>query len=309
MIFVSLFSVGEQVLILFILIAVGFVCSKTKLITAESVPGINNFILYIVTPCVIIESFHREFQAEMFSGLGLAALAGALAHILNIAAAHLFLHDEDKSRETVLRFGTVFSNCGFMALPLQNALLGSLGVFYGATFIAVFNLFNWTYGIFLMGGKEAGFSPRKLVLNPGVISLCIGLFFFLTPFSLPGIIFTPVKSLAALNTPLPMVIIGYYLSCLVSLKVLCDRKLWGAILLRLIALPAVEMALFYLLSFRETLLVSVVISTCAPPAANALVFASKFKRDTELAVTLVSVATALSIITMPLIVALSMSLK
>ena len=309
MILLSLFSVGEQVLILFILISVGFVCSKAKLITAESIPGINNFILYIVTPCVIIESFHREFQSEMFSGLGMAALAGVIAHSINIAAAHLLLHDKDESRETVLRFGSVFSNCGFMALPLQNALLGSEGVFYGATFIAVFNLFNWTYGIFLMGGKEAGFSPVKALVNPGVVSLCIGLFFFLTPFSLPDILFTPVKSLAVMNTPLPMVIIGYYLSCLGSLKVLCDKKLWEAIALRLLVFPLIETGLFYLLSFRGNLLVSVVISICAPPAANALVFASKFKRDTELAVTLVSVATAISIITMPVIVAVSMSLN
>lgn len=306
MIFLSLFSVGQQVLILFILIGVGFVCAKTKLITAESVPGINNFILYIVTPCVIIESFHREFEQEMFSGLGLAAMAAALSHIVNIAVAHLLIHDENKARETVLRFGTVFSNCGFMALPLQNAILGPTGVFYGATFIAVFNLFNWTYGVFLMGGGEAGFSIKKLIVNPGVIGLCAGLFFFLTPATLPGIILVPVQSLAALNTPLPMVIIGYYLSQLVSLKVVRDKKLWLAIGLRLVFLPVVEAGLFYLMSFRGALLVSVVISACAPPAANALVFASKFERDTELAVTLVSVATILSIVTMPLIVSASM---
>ena len=66
--------------------------------------------------------------------------------------------------------------------------------------------------------------------------------------------------------------------------------------------------LFYFLGLRDALLVSAVVSACAPPAANALVFASKFNRDTELAVTLVAVATAVSILTMPVVVAVSMTL-
>ena len=308
MIVSSIFSVGQQVLILFILISVGFVCAKTKLLQSGAIPGINNLLLYTVTPCVIIESFHREYQPDMLLSLGYAALAAAAAHLINIAAASLLVRDKDNSREAVLRFGTVFSNCGYMALPLQDALLGPEGVFYGATFIAVFNIFNWTYGIFLMGGKEAGFSARKLVLNPGILSVSAGLFFFLTPFSLPQILFTPVRSLAALNTPLPMVIIGYYLSCLPSLRVVFDGKLWLTVFLRLIALPVAQTFLFYFLGLRDALLVSAVVSACAPPAANALVFASKFNRDTELAVTLVAVATAVSILTMPVVVAVSMTL-
>ena len=122
MIVSSIFSVGQQVLILFILISVGFVCAKTKLLQSGAIPGINNLLLYTVTPCVIIEWFHREYQPDMLLSLGYAALAAAAAHLINIAAASLLVRDKDKSREAVLRFGTVFSNCGYMALPLQDAL-------------------------------------------------------------------------------------------------------------------------------------------------------------------------------------------
>ena len=78
--------------------------------------------------------------------------------------------DKEEARRRVLQFATVFSNCGYMALPLQSAILGQTGVFYGAAYIAVFNLVNWTYGLFLMGGSEVKFSIKKILINPGVIA-------------------------------------------------------------------------------------------------------------------------------------------
>ncbi len=308
MIFTAFFSVGQQVLILFILICVGFVCSKTKLLKSESIPSINNLLLYIVTPVVIIESFSREYNPDMLASLGRAALGAVAVHIINIAAVTLLIREKDTAREAVLRFGTVFSNCGFMALPLQNALLGSEGVFYGAAFIAVFNIFTWTYGIYLMGGKEADFSPKNFILNPGVIAVLIGLILFFSPFMLPEIILSPLQYLAALNTPIPMIIIGYYLSCFTSMKVIRDAKLWLGIFLRLVVLPLAAIMLLYAFGIKGLLLASIAISACSPVGANVLVFASKFNKDTEFAATFVSVSTLTSIITMPLVVSIAMTL-
>ena len=306
MIFTAFFSVGQQVLILFILICVGFICSKAGLLKSEGVPSINNLLLYLVTSAVIIEAFNREYDPAMLASLVKMAVAASAVHAINIAAATILVRDKNKARETVLRFGSVFSNCGFMALPLQNALFGAEGVFYGAAFIAVFNIFSWTYGLFLMGGKEAGFSAKNLILNPGIIAVVIGLFLFFSPVLLPEIILTPVSSLASLNTPVPMIIIGYYLSRLASLKVLRDAKLWLATFLRLVALPLIGIMLCYVAGFRGIILASVATSASAPVAASALVFAGKFNRDTELAATFVSVSTIVSIVTMPLLVSLAM---
>ena len=307
MIFTAFFSVGEQVLVLFVLIAVGFICSKAGLLKAEAIPSINNVLLYTVISAVIIESFHKDYTPDMLASLGVAALAATLVHIINVAAT-ILVRDKNAARETVLRFSTVFSNCGFMAIPLQSALLGAEGVFYCAAFIAVFNIFTWTYGICLMGGKETGFSPKKIILNPGIISIIIGLFFFLTPFSLPSILLKPVQYLAGMNTAVPMIVIGHYLSRFTSLKVLRDGKLWLVILLRLVALPLIGVMLLYAFGIKGTILASVAISACAPVATTALAFAGTFNRDTELSATLVSVSTIASIATMPLIVTLAMVL-
>ena len=306
MIVTAFLSVGQQVLILFILICVGFICSKTGLLKGEGIPSMNNLLLYIITPAVIIDAFNREYNPAMLVSLATMVLAAAAIHAINIAATILFVRDKSKARETVLRFSAIFSNCGFMALPLQNALFGAEGVFYGAAFVAVFNIFSWTYGLFLMGGKEAGFSAKRLILNPGILAVAIGLCLFFSPILLPEIISAPVRSLAALNTPVPMIIIGYYLSRVASLKVLRDGKMWLAIFLRLVAFPLTEIMLCYAAGVRGVLLASVAISACAPVAANALIFAGKHNRDTELAATVVSVSTLASIVTMPLLVALAM---
>ena len=136
----NILLVGTQVVILFILIAIGVVCNKTKILTSKSLKDITNLVLYIITPCVIINSYNREFDLSMLKGLLITIIATLLSFAANILIAHLVIKDSDKKREAVLRFGAVFSNCGYMSLPLQQALLGDEGVFYCATYVAIFQI-------------------------------------------------------------------------------------------------------------------------------------------------------------------------
>ena len=71
----------------------------------------------------------------MLGNLGIALLIATGFHLLNILFAHLFVHDPQMRRQRVLRFGVIFSNAGYMSLPLQDAILGADGVFYGAAVI------------------------------------------------------------------------------------------------------------------------------------------------------------------------------
>lgn len=298
-------TVAEQVVILFLLIGVGAVCGKTKVIRQEAVSSMANLALLFATPCVIIKSFQREMTGEALMGLGIAALASLGTHLLGIALAHLILHDADKSRECVLRFGAVFSNAGYMAIPLQEALLGSDGVFYGAVYVAVFNLFLWSYGVAVMGKGVRDLSARKLILNPGVIGVVIGLVLFLGHITLPQMLAAPVAHLATLNTPLPMLIIGYYLAETNLFKALGDKKSYLAIALRLIVIPLLTLGGLYLCGVRGTVLVSATVGASAPIATATTMFSTRYSRDPYLSVNLVVVSTVLSLVTMPLIVGLA----
>jgi len=299
----NILTVGNYVLILFILIGVGFVCNKTKILTASALKEMTNFVLYIVTPCVIINSYQREFDKNMLRGLLITLAAAILSFAINILLTHLLVKNKDKRREKTLRFGAVFSNCGYMSLPLQEAMLGEIGVFYGATYIAVFQIMLWTYGVILMSGSIKSISLKKIIINPGVLSTAFGIVLYVFSVSIPFTVLEPIKYLAALNTPIPMVIVGYYLAQ-ASLR-LKGVSAYVSLVLRLIVSPLIMIAILLCLGISGDIAIACTIAASAPVAAATTMFSEKFDGDTTLSATFVSITTILSIITMPLVVALS----
>ena len=290
-------------LILFILIGVGFVCNKTKILTSSSLKEMTNLVLYIVTPCVIINSYQREFDKNMLRGLLITLAAALLSFAINILLTHLLVKDKDKRREKTLRFGAVFSNCGYMSLPLQEAMLGEIGVFYGATYIAVFQIMLWTYGVILMSGSIKSISLKKIIINPGVLSTALGIVLYVFSISIPFTVLEPIKYLGSLNTPVPMVIVGYYLAQ-ASLR-LKGVSAYVSLVLRLIASPLIMIAILLCFGISGDIAIACTIAASAPVAAATTMFSEKFDGDTTLSATFVSITTILSIITMPLVVAVA----
>lgn len=298
-------GVLTQVIILFILILTGVVLAKGKVLTDSGVKSITDMVLYTVTPCVIIKSFIREFDPKLLKDLLITFLIAVLAHIGFIVLSKLLLRSSKASEEKVLQFGVIFSNCGYMSIPLQQALLGDLGVFYGSSYIAIFNIFVWSYGILLMSGDKKYLTPKKLIVNPGMIGFTVGVIIFLLSVPVPEIFSQTVGYIAALNTPLPMIIIGYHLYHSNILEGLKNLKCIFAIFVKSVLFPLLALAVMYVCAIRGTMLVSAVISCAAPTAAITTMFSSKFERDTSLSVNMVSLSTLFSLISMPLIITLA----
>ena len=295
----SFFDVGQQVLVLFILIGVGALLTKLGFITDKGASTMTDVVLYAVTPCVIVNAFQREYRPELLGGLLTALLCAFLTMLGSVLLAELIYRKTEISRAVVLKFSLVFSNCGFMALPLQEAVLGKDGVFYGAAYIAVFNIFMWTYGLITMSRKTELKSALKAIVNPGVIGTIIGVLLFVFSVKLPTVLASPVSLLAALNTPVPMLVIGYHLMHADLKRVLKDKGAYFAMAMRLI---------LYLLQVDSTVAVAVVIAVSSPVAAFTTMMAAKYGRDTELSAGIVSASALFSLITMPLIVGLAMYL-
>lgn len=301
----NILTVATQVLILFILILVGVISNKTKLLNKEAVKKLADFVLYIVSPAVIISSFNRKMDTAMLKGLGIIFIAAIVIHIINILMAYAFIHDKDKARERVLRMATVFSNCGYMSLPLQQAILGANGVFYGAAYVAVFNIVLWTFGEWLMkGGGKVSF--KNLILNPGILGTLIGIILFFTSIQLPEVIAEPIKYLAGLNTPVPMIIIGFHLAG-ANFKIKGINEIL-TMFLRLIVSPIIMVFGLYLLGIKGEVMIVSAIAASAPVAAVVTMFSNKYDADTPLSASMVSVSTIISIITMPIIVGIAQSL-
>lgn len=299
-------TVGQQVVVLFILIGVGFVCKKTNIIGENGIKGMTNLALYVATPCVIISSFQNcDFNRDKLFNMLYMIIAVVFIYIGSIAISSLVFRNKDKSRNVVLKVGSIFSNCGFMSLPLQKAILGNDGVFYGAIYVAVFNIFVWTYGLVTMSGNKKELSVKKLVTNPGIVGVVVAILLWVLHIRLPNILYSPIDYLGGLNTPVPMIIIGCQLANSSLKSMFSDKYCYLCMGLRLLLIPLVSLFVLYLCGVKGNMLVATIIATSAPSAATTTMFATKYDRDVSLSVSLVSATTLVSIVTMPMIVALA----
>ena len=302
---------AQQVGVLFTLMAVGYVCRRRGLFSDAFVKGAVNLLLLVVTPCLIIHVFQRPFTKELLANLGMALAAAFFAHGVGLLFAETCFRRVDEMRKGILKFGTVFSNGGFMAIPLEYALLGAEGAFYGAVYVVVFNLLCWTYGLKVMCGHLKDLDKRILFVNPGTIGIMVGLPLFLTSTTLPQLIGEPIRYLSELNTPLAMIIIGYYLAdARFSAYFRCAPALVASGL-RLLVIPSIVLAVLMMIrgfGLDPVMAVALTASASAPVAAMDSMFAAKYGKDVDLSVGLVSVTTLISIITMPFIVGVAMSI-
>lgn len=300
-------AVAVKVAVILILILVGYGTVKKGMFTKESLGHITSFLLYIVTPCLIVSSFLTADSGALdLWGLLLAILLPALSIVISIAISYLFFRREPLERKRVLRFSLIFCNVGFMGIPLVEGIVGSAGVLYGSFFIAVFNIFCWTYGYVMMGGGKIRL--KALLLNPGVVGIVIGLPLYLLNIKLPSLVVEPVELISALNTPLAMIVVGGYIAQVKLSAFVSDAAVYKMAVLRLVVAPALFLALVLLIRPNDTLLMSMVIQAATPVAANCVLFAVQYNSDAELASKSVAVTTVLSVVTIPLVAVITQML-
>lgn len=295
----AILLVASKVGILFVMIAVGFVCTKGGMLSEKGLAEITAFLLRIVTPCIIVSSFLSAGTDVDLSALGLSVLTAVVSHLLVIALSFCTFRKTEVNRQKTMRFAVIFSNTGFMGMPLVESVVGPSGVVYASVYMAVFNLFCWTYGYSMMsGGKKANL--KTVLLNPGVIGLAVGVPLYLLHIPLPELVLQPIESFASLNTPLAMVVVGSHIARIPFRSMFTDKDVYLVSLLRLVAAPLLFLGLLMLWRPPYNIFVGNVIQASAPVAANAVLFSIQFGRDASLASKVVALSTLLSIITLPL---------
>lgn len=298
-------TVAQQVIVIFLLILVGFVMTKKHFLTQTGIDQITSLLLSVVTPCVLIDAYQKDFEPRLAWQLLEAAVFTVILHVLAIGLCHLIFRREPTKRYRINIFCSIYSNCGFMAIPLLSAALGPDGVFYGSAYLAVFTIFYWIHGVFVYtGGDRKAMSWKKAVLNPGVIGTLVSLALFFAQIRLPYVLADSVGYLAGLNTPLAMVVLGSYLSKLDFKSALKNKTMYFVCFLRLILIPLLAMGVAKGLGLNETVAQAVMISAACPTAAVATLFANQYHLDADYSSEIVSVSTLLSIITIPLIMML-----
>jgi hypothetical protein len=299
--------VAGQVAILFIIMGAGGLAARAGLIKADGVRQMTNIVLYLVTPAIIIRSFLSvEFTPELVSGMLFTAAFAVFAHLLGILIASVIYRKQPQERGSVLKMAVTFSNCGFMGIPLATGVLGEDCVVYIAVYIAIFNLFSWTYGVFLFRPHNKP-SARAMLINPGTVGLTLGLTAALLQWDPPMLAGEPIRLLASLNSPVAMIVLGYYLFNTTLRPQKGESGMWGAMAVKLLLIPAVALGVCYTLGLSGLWVAATLILTAAPSATNVVLFAARFEGNTALAARTVSVCTLLSMITMPLLLGVSLA--
>ena len=302
-------SAAGQVAILYLIVLVGFICDKVKLFTETTARATVNLLLYIITPCIIIDSFLKmEYSPararKFFLALGLMFLMHIIAIVMNLP----FFRKKGGPHNPIYKYASIYGNVGFMALPLAKAVLGAKGVFYCSSGLIAFNVITFTHGIRVMAGDQYKFDWKKLILNPGVIGVAIGLPLFLLNVEVPTVIAQPISLIAGLNTAVAMLIFGTYLANTDLKTMFRVKEIYLVALLKLIALPICCILLFREMGISGALLVACAISASVPSGNNTFMFSSKYGLDVGMASKTVALVSVISILTMPVIIAFAQSM-
>lgn len=290
----------KQLAIMAIYCLVGATLHKAKLVSKEGCRAFSKLLLYVILPCVIVQSFLREAKPEITKALATCGGVSVLLLAIAIGISRLFL-----SRDPIAMFSASFSNAGFMGIPLITMAYGSNEVLYIAPFVALVNILQWTYGQSLLLGKRQG-TPLEILRNPLVLSLIFGVAVYVLPFSVPDILQKPISALASCNGPIAMIILGYYLAEVPFRQIVCTPSAWLVSVLRLLVIPALSvLAVAWLPAVSAAAKTALIIAASAPVGINVAIYAELLGKDYQKAVAMICNSSIMSLLTLPLMIFLS----
>ena len=288
----------RQIAIMALLAAVGVYLSRKGFLSPQGTKDLGTILLRVIIPCVIVKSYITEFSRERLLELALSAGLALIGFILAMVISYLVFG----KRRRLENFAASFCNAGFIGIPLAQAIIGEEGVFYIAASVALLNLFQWTYGVYIMADRKDAISAKTIAKNPVVIAIVIGVVLFVSQIPVPGIVTSTLGYIAGMNTPIAMILMGTYLAKL-PLKKLLDKRAYGCVLFRLVIIPAVILLVFWVLPVSNAdIALAAFLAAATPVGANICVFAQQYDCDYEFSVVTVCLSTLLSVITVPLLV-------
>ncbi|HHU74236.1 MAG TPA: AEC family transporter [Clostridiales bacterium] len=295
-------TVFNQILIMLFIMIVGSICYKIKLINKEMNKYLSDLVLMLVNPLVIFLSYQREFEDTLLQGLLISLLLATITHVLAIIIAKRIIRKKDKPEDGVLeRFAVIYSNCGFIGIPLVNGIFGSEGVFYITAYMTIFNLFVWTHGVISVSGKKDRRTIVQAFVSPSVIATISGFLLFVLRIQLPETLVEAMSYIGNMNTPLAMMVAGVTIAQANLVKLLGKLRIYYISFLKLIFIPVVMLLIFSLFDLsREVLLTSVLAAAC-PTGATINLFSIRYKKNYLYASEMFAVTTVLSVITIPLV--------
>lgn len=292
----------EKIVEMFLILVLGVVLYRCGLITSEMNRGLSNLLLMFVAPFLVFVSYQMDFTTQLMSGWIQTFLLSVLSFLLTIFMTRFVIRKSGNYDREIERICVIYSNCGYIGLPLLNALFGQQGVFYMTVYMTVFNLFTWTQGVSLVSGNKNFRQAVRNLFSPMVIGVLLGVICFFGRIHLPDILLNPMRAIGDMNTPLAMLVAGASLAETDIKKMLIKVRIYWISFIKLILCPLLFFLAAFWFRFEELPLMTVFLGAACPAGTTGTLFALRYHRDNVYATELLAVSTILSILTIPMMI-------
>ncbi|ACE61601.1 AEC family transporter [Actinobacillus pleuropneumoniae] len=302
------FLLAEKIAQLTIIVLLGYLLVKLKLLTSEQSYPISVIGLYIISPSMLITAFQIEYSEAILHGLylsfGMAILLSGLLILIGKILKPIF-------KLSNLEHATaIYSNSGNLIIPLVASLFGNEWVIYATGFMVVQNFLFWSHLRMLLCGKgEVSF--KKIVTNINILAIVIGMLLFLLQIKFPNVIGGTLAWLGDMIGPMAMLVAGMLIASIPVKEIMADKRIYLVSFLRLIFIPLILLVIVKAFDFGSwvaengaTIAMISFLATTSPSAATVTQMAVVYKQDARKASAIYGVTTLLCVFTMPLIIAL-----
>lgn len=291
-----------QMLVLFLLIGVGYLGGKTKVMSAEGNKSLSKLVNCITNPCNILFSSlcseHLLSNGEVLTMLGLSVVM----YIFLIAVAQLIprLLKVPVDQSGQYKFMMIYSNVGFMGIPVITAIYGPDAVFCVSVIIIVFYMFLFTHGVYLVCGGKGRFNWKSLI-TPMTVASAVSIVSYLCGFQVTGVVKDTLDMLRGVTTPCAMLIIGCALAAVPIKSVFSNWRLYIVSFLKLLVIPCIIFLCLRGIVDNPVMLGVIVVIMAMPIASSFTMLSAQYDKDQSLAAASVFITTLLSVLTIPVL--------
>ncbi|WP_195987798.1 AEC family transporter [Clostridium sp. D53t1_180928_C8] len=289
------------VIALFLIMLIGVYGSKRKIITPTINKGLTNILLEISLPCLVVSSFIFDMNDDLKSNIIKCFIYSPISLIITMIVSYIALYPIKSDKKIIMQFANVFSNCGFVGFPIIYSIFGNEGIIYASIFNMFFTIAVWTYGVMLFNGNIDKKDLKKVLLNPSIIAVIIGLIIMIFKINIPDVLYSTLELVGGLTSPLSMIIIGVILGNANILKYLKDYTIYYSGLLKLILLPCILILVSRIINDTSMVSKTLIIITAMPAAAMTSILAENFDKEKEYSAVIVFITTLIFLVTFPML--------
>ncbi len=300
--------VAQQMGMIVILVAVGFYLYKRKIVDDRMSQKLSVIVIDICNPAMILSSMISgqvdANHTELLIALGVGGAFYLLLVILGVLIPRLLRVPKDKRR--FYNVMTVYTNVGFIGLPVTKAILPDDAFLYAVVCNVMYALLFYTHGVSALSGGREKMNLRK-VFSPGTIAAILGILACWFRFVPPEIIRGSVGHIGNATVFLSMSLLGVSIARSNIGRGLKDLRLWGFVALRLILVP---IALFFALKgfgMDSMLILGFTLMALMPVGNLPLIQAEKTGEETETLSNGIAITTIVSMVTITVLMIVFMS--